>query len=89
MDVKPLLTTDWDFIKMGIYESFPILFGNDLTYIINFSFFQVAINIMIINNLFALIEQIVIPCSNIYRSNFFNQELSLGNTIIMLNKLGG
>lgn len=60
-----------------------------ILHIINFSFFQVAINIMIINNLFALIEQIVIPCSNIYRSNFFNQELSLGNTIIMLNKLGG
>lgn len=64
MDVKPLLTTDWDFIKIGIYESFPLFYLAMILHVINFSFFKVAISIMIINNLSALIEQIIIPCSN-------------------------
>lgn len=29
MDVKLLLIIDWDFIIIGIYESFLFLFGND------------------------------------------------------------
>lgn len=60
-----------------------------ILHVINFSFFKVAISIMIISNLSALIEQIIIICSNYISTNFFNQELFLGYTIIMLNKLGG
>lgn len=32
MDVDLLLIIDWDFIKIGIYESFLFLFGNDFIY---------------------------------------------------------